>query len=68
MSTEFVTLREVEVLEATDSELLCRIGARNVWVPLAQVGIADRAVRKAGDRGPLVISLRLTRELRLQEQ
>ena len=67
MSMEFVTLPDVEVLQATESALLCRIGARDVWVPVRHVGIADLAVRKRGDRGLLIIPAWLTRELRLED-
>lgn len=67
MSREFVTLPDVEVLEATELALLCRVGSREVWVPVKHVGIADRTVRKPGDRGSLSIPTRLARELRLED-
>jgi len=35
--------------------LLCRVGDREVLVPLADIGIADGAVSKPGQRGRLVI-------------
>ncbi len=62
---EFVTLQDVEVLQATDAALCCRVAGREVWVPLAQVGIADQVVRKPGDRGTLIIPDWLARELHL---
>ncbi len=65
MRTKFVTVPDVEVLQTTDAALRCRVAGREVWVPLAQAGIADHAVRKPGDRGPLAIPSWLARELRL---
>jgi hypothetical protein len=45
----------VQVIEKRDDGLLCRIADRDVLVPLCDVGIADGAVSKLGQRGRLVL-------------
>jgi len=46
---------ETPAIEHRDGGLLCRVGDREVLVPLADIGIADGAVSKPGQRGRLVI-------------
>ena len=48
-------IQDVHAVEERDGSLLCRIGDREVLVPRANIGIADGAVSKPGQRGPLVI-------------
>lgn len=51
---ETVEFRDAEVLEETVDALLCRIGQKEVAVPLLLLQ-PGTAVRLAGDRGTLVI-------------
>jgi hypothetical protein len=67
MSTDFVTLQDVQVLQATELAMLCRIGARDVWIPTRHIGTADRVVRTRGDRGLLVIPTWLVHDLGLDD-
>ena len=48
-------IQGVQAIEERDGGLLCRVGDREVLVPLADIGIADGAVSKPGQRGRLVI-------------
>jgi len=48
-------IQDVHAIERRDGRLLCRVGDREVLVPLADIGIADGAVSKPGQRGRLVI-------------
>lgn len=48
-------IQDVQAIENRDGGLLCRIGEREVLVPLGDIGIADGAIWKPGQRGPLVI-------------
>ena len=48
-------IQDVQVIQERDGGLLCRVGDREVLVPLADIGIADGAVSKPGQRGRLVI-------------
>ena len=48
-------IQDVQAIERRDGGLLCRVGNREVLVPLADIGIADDAVSKPGQRGRLVI-------------
>ena len=50
-----VIIQDVQAIEARDGGHLCRAGDREVLVPVADIGIADGAVSKPGQRGRLVI-------------
>ena len=54
MKTPTIIL-DVRAIERRDGGLLCRVGEREVLVPLADIGIADDTVSKPGQRGRLVI-------------
>jgi hypothetical protein len=49
-----VDLDDVEVLREGGLAILCRIGAKEVWVPKAQMLNGTR-IRTRGDRGRLVV-------------
>ena len=48
-------IQDVHAIEERDGGLLCRVGDREVLVPIADIGIADGAVSKPGQQGRLVI-------------
>ena len=48
-------IQDVQAIARRDGSLLCRVGDREVLVPLADIGIADGAVSKPGQRGRLVL-------------
>ena len=48
-------IEDVQVIDQRDGGLVCRVGDREVLVPLADVGIADGVVSKPGQRGRLVV-------------
>ncbi len=50
-----IIIEDVEVIEQRDGAFLCRVGDREVLVPLADIGIADGVVSKPGQRGRLII-------------
>jgi len=58
-------IQDVQAIEERDGGLLCRVGDREVLVPLADIGIADGAVSKPGQRGHLVIPHAVAVALRL---
>ncbi len=45
----------VQARHATSKALLCRIGWRELWVPLSQIEFGSE-VRRAGDSGALLVS------------
>jgi hypothetical protein len=59
---DFVPFRDVRVIRSTAPALLCRIGARTVW--LSRWHISGRLWR-AGDRGKLFIRRWVARERHL---
>jgi hypothetical protein len=50
-----IIIQDVQAIVRRDGGLLCRVGEREVLVPLADIGFADGAVSKPGQRGRLVI-------------
>ena len=65
MNTKLLSFDDVEAVRTENSALLCRLKGMEVWVPLAEIAIADDMLWKAGDRGRLVVSQRAARELGL---
>jgi len=62
---KLLSFDDVEAVRTEESALLCRLKGREVWVPIADIAIADDMLWKAGDRGRLILSQRAARDLGL---
>lgn len=62
---KLMTFDDVEAVRTKESTLLCRLKGREVWVPIADIAIADDMLWKAGDRGRLILSQQAAQELGL---
>ena len=63
--SKLMSFDDVEAVRTKESALLCRLNGREVWVPFADIAIADDMLWKVGDRGRLILSRRAARELGL---